>query len=259
MKQDVAHGKARNDMSLKESENEQMDYSKFLQETALLDFRSPIIKSLISKRGWRSLEEERKAIAIYNFVRDEILFGYNVSDHRKASRILKDGYGQCNTKGVLLMALFRAVGIPSRIHGFMIDKALQRGAMTGIVYRSAPKEIFHSYVEVFICDKWYRLEGFILDRDYLSALQKKFIPNEDGSFMGYGVATDNFLNPPIDFHCCDTFIQKEGIVRDFGVFDSPDSLLEEHGQKMSPFKDFMFRLIGRRLMNKNVKKIRKFL
>ena len=140
-------------MSLKENENGRMDYFKFLQETVLLDFRSPIIESLISKRGWRSLKEEEKAIAIYNFVRDEILFGYNVSDHRKASRILKDGYGQCNTKGILLMALFRAAGIPSRIHGFMIDKALQKGAMTGIVYKSAPKEIFHSYVEAFICDK----------------------------------------------------------------------------------------------------------
>ncbi len=39
---------------------------------------------------------------------------------------MKDGYGQCNTKGTLFMALFRSVDIPCRFHGFTIDKKLQK-------------------------------------------------------------------------------------------------------------------------------------
>ena len=233
------------------------NFSDYLKETKMLDYSSKSLRLLIENRGWKFLKEEERVKAIYNFVKDEILFGYNVDDCVKASRVLKDGYGQCNTKGTLFMALLRACGIPCRIHGFMIDKILQKGAMTGIVYKSAPKEIFHSYVEVCVCGKWYNLEGFILDKKYLSALQKMFKPNNDGFFIGYGVATKNFSNPSVEFNCCDTYIQKEGIVRDFGVYDDPDSLLREHGQTMNLLKRCVYRLIGRHLMNNNVNKIRK--
>lgn len=236
---------------------EKIDYSRFSRETKILDYSSGQIQLLVESRGWKNLPETERAKAVYNFVKDEILFGYNIDDNIKASRVLKDGYGQCNTKGTLLMALLRACGIPCRIHGFMIDKILQKGAMTGLVYKSAPKEIFHSYVEAYVCGAWYNLEGFILDKKYLSALQKTFKPNNDGSFIGYGVATKNFLNPPVEFNCCDTYIQKEGIVRDFGVYDDPDSLLREHGQTMNLLKRCVYRLIGRHLMNNNVNKIRK--
>ena len=91
-----------------------------------------------------------------------------------ASKVLSDGYGQCNTKGTLFMALLRACDIPCRIHGFTIYKKLQRGAMTGIVYHSAPKNILHSWVEVYLENRWYELEGFILDKAYLKQLQNRF-------------------------------------------------------------------------------------
>lgn len=59
-----------------------------------------------------------------------------------------DGYGQCNTKGTLFIALLCAVGVPCRIRGFTIDKKLQKGAMTGFVYKSAQASILHSWLEV---------------------------------------------------------------------------------------------------------------
>ena len=229
-----------------------------LKETKMLDFSAKPIQSLIDRRGWRTLPEETRVKSIYNFVKDEILFGYNASDNVKASRVLADGYGQCNTKGTLFMALLRACGIPCRIHGFTIDKVLQKGAMTGFVYKSAPKEIFHSYVEAYVCGEWYNLEGFILDEKYLSSLRRLFKPEKDGSFIGYGVATKDFKNPPVEFNCCNTYIQKEGIIRDFGVYPDPDSLLSEHWQETSAIKKLAYRFFGRRLMNRNVKKIRSY-
>ncbi len=53
--------------------------------------------------GWKELSDFEKIRDIYNFVRDEILFGYNVDD-----------------------------GIPCRVHGFTIKKELQEGAMMGL-------------------------------------------------------------------------------------------------------------------------------
>lgn len=229
---------------------------KYIEETKMLDFSHKSIQRLIVSRDWLNLNEFDKIKTIYNFVRDEIKFGYNVSDKIPASKVLKDGYGQCNTKGTLFMALLRGVGIPCRVHGFTIDKELQKGAMTGIVYRNAPKNVFHSWVEVCYQDKWYNLEAFILDKDYLTKLQNKFA-DCTGSFCGYGVAVTDFQNPTIEWNANDTYIQSEGINQDFGVYDSPDELLKEHGQEMSKCKELMYRLIGRRLMNRNVKQIRK--
>lgn len=226
-----------------------------LQESKMLDFSSPVIRSLIINRGWNKLDEFNKIKEIYNFVRDEIKFGYNVDDSVSASKVLKDSYGQCNTKGTLFMALLRSVGIPCRVHGFTIDKKLQKGAMTGFVYKNAPKDIFHSWVEVLYQGNWYELEAFILDSNYLTKLQK-LNPDCKGSFCGYGVAVSDFINPVIDWNVNNTYIQSEGITQDFGVYNSPDELLAVHHQEMSAFKHFLYRHIGRHLMNINVAKIR---
>lgn len=228
---------------------------RYLRETEMLNYSDRNIQRLILERKWMALEEFERLKAIYNFVRDEILFGYNVDDSISASKVLKDGYGQCNTKGTLFMALLRACGIPCRVHGFTIDKALQKGAMTGIVYKSAPQNVFHSWVEVYFEDKWYELEAFILDKQYLEKLQK-IKSNCKGAFCGYGVAVSDFENPVIEFNRNNTYIQSEGINQDFGVYASPDDLLKEHHQEMSAIKVFAYKSLGRHLMNRNVKKIR---
>lgn len=228
---------------------------KYLEETSMLDYSDSAIQQLIKTRKWNESDTFECVKEIYNYVRDEILFGYNIDDSIPASRVLSDGYGQCNTKGTLFMALLRACGVPCRVHGFTIDKKLQKGAMTGIVYKNAPQNVFHSWVEVFLEDKWYELEAFILDRSYLEKLQRE---NSDctGAFCGYGVAVKDFRNPVIDFDRNNTYIQSEGINQDFGIYDSPDELLKEHHQEMSPIKAFAYRNFGRHLMNRNVRKIR---
>lgn len=235
-----------------------MDFKtqEYLKETKMLDYSSANIREIVGVCGWASMPEVEQVKAIYGFVKDAIAFGYNSRDELKASRVLRDGFGQCNTKATLLMALLRACGVPCRIHGYTIDKRLQKGAMTRFVYRSAPDEIFHSVVEAFVGGHWYALEGVILDAKYLAAVQRKFHPEPDGSFIGYGVATKQFLRPPVEFYECDTFIQSEGIVRDFGTFDDPDALYKRHGQKMNFLKSLAYRLVGRRLMNRNVKALR---
>lgn len=221
----------------------------------MLDYSNENIQQLIQYRKWKQLDTFDCLREIYNYLRDEILFGYNVDDSIKASKVLSDGFGQCNTKGTLFMALLRACNIPCRVHGFTIDKKLQKGAMTGFVYKNAPQNIFHSWVEVYFQDKWYELEAFILDKLYLEKLQK-INSNCTGAFCGYGVAVKDFRNPVIDFNRNNTYIQSEGINQDFGVYDCPDHLLKEHHQQMPPIKAFAYRHLGRHLMNRNVNKIR---
>ena len=229
--------------------------NKLLEKTALLDYDNKSITSLIETRRWKTLNEKEKIKQIYEFVRDEIKFGYNTADAIPASAILEEGYGQCNTKGILFMSLLRSVNIPCRIHGFTIDKIIQKGTLTGLPYIIAPKEIIHTWVEINYQEKWYNLEGFILDKIYLNRLQERF-SDCVSNFCGYAVAVKDFKNPPVEWNENDTYIQSEGIVQDFGVFDTPDELFSKHSQKLSPLKNFIYKNLGRHLMNRNVERIR---
>ncbi|WP_028591521.1 transglutaminase-like domain-containing protein [Paenibacillus massiliensis] len=229
--------------------------SSYLTDTVLLDYTHPTIQGLIRSRQWDCLPVKDQILAVYNYVRDEIVFGYNRSDDIPASEVLQDSYGQCNTKGVLFMALLRALGIPCRMHGFTIHKQLQKGAIKGWYYRLSPQEILHSWVEVWYEDKWLNIEGFILDLPYLTKLQQKF-QQCTGSFCGYGVATDNFQNPPIHWNENDTYVQKEGIVQDFGTYKSPDAFFSAHQQQLGPLKKKIYSRIVRHLMNRNIRQIR---
>ena len=225
------------------------------RSTPLLDFNHPSIQRLIAERHWRDFDTYQRIGAIYNFVRDEIAFGFNACDELPASQVLADGYGQCNTKVTLLMALLRGAGIPCRFHGFTIDKALQKGAITGLVYHLAPKSIIHSWAEMWFDGKWINLEGFILDRTYLSALQRKFASHK-GAFCGYGAATPDLQCPPVDWGGTSTYIQKDGINHDFGTFNTPDEFYRQHGMNLSGVMHWLFRNLVRHWMNRTVRGIR---
>ncbi len=78
---------------------------RYILETPLLDYSNISMQQLIESQGWKNLDKFERIKEIYAFVRDEILFGYNVDDNIPASKVLSDGYGQCNTKGTLFMVI----------------------------------------------------------------------------------------------------------------------------------------------------------
>ncbi len=228
---------------------------RYLGATTLLDIDDPRVRAVGERRGWPQLPEADRIGAVYGFVRDAIPFGYNASDDLPASAVLADGYGQCNTKTTLLMALLRANGIGCRFHGATIDKQLQQGVMVGPFYWFAPRDIIHSWAEVFTADRWVGLEGVILDEAYLAGLRNR-TGQHQGPFLGYGVGTEDLADPPIDWNGTDTAIQATGVNRDFGVFDDPDAFYREHGVNASGVKGFLYRTIMRTAMNARVKAIR---
>lgn len=226
-----------------------------LQETTLLDFSSASIQKILTSRDWLNLSAYERIGVAYDFVRDEIEFGYNRSDDIKASSVLADGYGQCNTKGTLLMALLRGLGIACRLHGFTIHKDLQRGVVPELAYALAPSSILHSWIEIWHEGRWINFEGFILDRPFLLALQNRF--SSDGeSLCGYGAGTDCLSAPQVDWIGEDTYIQRTGINADLGIFDAPDDFYARHQQKFGWLRELIYRHIVRHWMNARVKRIR---
>ncbi len=221
----------------------------------ILDTDHPKVREVFERIVSPCKTKKEKAIACYNYVRDHINFGYNSSDDIKASEVLRDGYGQCNTKATVLMAFMKMLNIPTRIHGFKINKKLQKGVFSGVIYFLAPERILHSWIEVNIEGQWHNLEGFILDDEYLKSLRTYF--SKETSLCGFGVATSDWEAPQVDWrgnNC--TYIQKEGIVEDLGIYESPDEFYSEHGTNLRGFKRYLYRFLVRHIANYRVSKIR---
>ncbi|MGB1216101.1 MAG: transglutaminase-like domain-containing protein [Pikeienuella sp.] len=226
---------------------------QYLSPTHLLDFEAEPIQRLIADRDWMMLSQTDRVGAAYEFVRNEILFGYNSDDVLPASYVLADGYGQCNTKGTLLMALLRALEVPCRFHGFTIDKRLQRGVVPELVYPIAPANIIHSWVEIHHKERWLNLEGYILDAPLLAALQKAFPDRQ--SLCAYGAGTNCLQSPDVEWCGVSTYIQKTGINHDYGIFDNPDAFYASHRQ-LTGVKGLLYRFVIRHWMNHRVRKMR---
>ncbi|BBN82917.1 transglutaminase [Pseudoalteromonas sp. A25] len=226
----------------------------YLSHTPLLNFEHPDIQALITSRCWHEMDKPTALKAIYDFVKDDIFFGYSAQDTLKASEVLQDGYGQCNTKGTLLMALLRAVGIPCQLQGFTINNNLKSGVMPSWILKLAPKEIVHSWVEVFIEGQWLELEGYIIDKRYLSAIQQRF-KNHQGPFIGYGIATPCLQSPKNEFNGTDTYIQKESIIKSLGHFSEPELFYRQYSN-LTGIKKWLYQVAFRHIINLNIKRLR---
>lgn len=228
---------------------------QYLEKTQMLNFDVESIQTLIKNRKWIELNEYNKIGAIYDFVRNEIMFGYNSSDLLTAEEVLKDGYGQCNTKATLLMALLRSVGIPCRLHGSEVSKYFQRGATSWLISVLAPERIVHTWVEVLYMGNWIALEGVITDECYVQAVKDKY-KNISGHFAKYAVAVPNLERLNLNWCGKDTYVQNDAVVRDYGVYDTPDIFFESHPQTWSKLKNFAYVHYGRKIMTRNVSKMR---
>ena len=80
---------------------------KYLKETMMLDYSNEKIQQLIKERKWNELDEFECIRDIYNFVRDEILFGYNIDDSLPARNIARSQ--QCHKQRSFCVALTKTV------------------------------------------------------------------------------------------------------------------------------------------------------
>ncbi len=228
---------------------------RYLEPTPMLNYDANNIRCLIKERKWDELAPYPCVKEIYDFVQNQIPFGYNRSDLLTAEEVLQDGYGQCNTKATLLMALLRAVSIPCRLHGTQVGKDFQKGITTATIHALAPKTIVHTWVEAFVEEKWITLEGVITDLKYVDAV-KRICHDATGPFFRYAIATKDIRTLSVQWDGRDRYVQKEAVVIDYGVFDNPDSFFRRHRQKWNWFIGFCYVNIGRKIMTRNVNRIR---
>lgn len=85
---------------------------RFLGATPFCDFLEPRVMKTVSKLVRRGDKDRTKAVKIFNWVRDRIVYepGYR---NEKASDVLSRGRGSCSSKANLLVAMLRAVDVPA--------------------------------------------------------------------------------------------------------------------------------------------------
>jgi len=130
---------------------------EYLLPTYYIDAESKLIVNLANELVTKQEEAVEKAKAIFYWTRDKILYDpYSFSTAKidyKASRVVKKGRGWCVQKAVVLAALSRAVGIPSRLHfadirNYQITQKLKEEMGTDLF-------IFHGYTELYL-NRWVK-------------------------------------------------------------------------------------------------------
>jgi hypothetical protein len=132
----------------------------------------------------------QQAIALHDFVREQIKFGFNkYFDATPPEYLLAYGYGHCNSKSRLMTTLLRAIGLPAYQHFVVIPKEILRGAIPPSRYWMIPAQVSHSFVEVQLEQRWLELDSYVIDTPYLQGAQMRLL--REGSSLGYGVRTDS--------------------------------------------------------------------
>jgi transglutaminase-like putative cysteine protease len=130
----------------------------YLHPTRFIDSDDPKVIEYAKAKTSAAADDKQKAVALYYAVRDDILYDpYNlVLDPAiiSASQTLARGKGYCIEKSLLLAAVGRALGIPSRLGFSIVQNHLSTKKFVEML--RTDKFVFHGYNEFWIEGKWVK-------------------------------------------------------------------------------------------------------
>lgn len=155
------------------------DGASFLEETTYLNFSHPALQAAVKRL--RGETDRDTAVNIHNFVRDTVRFGWRSKFYAMtAAQVMDAGVGYCNTKSTLFVALLRGAGIPARQRFVSINADI----LEPFVKLPQPY-VDHSYSEVWLDDRWLRVDSYIPDPELFARAQARLAAEQ--RVMGYGV------------------------------------------------------------------------
>lgn len=203
----------------------------------------------LTKQLTENLSTEReKAVVLHDYVRDNIMFGFNRYFDLSTPTITLDlKVGHCNPQSELLVALFREANIEAHNHIVVLPKNLLKGAVSPNRYWLIPNQLSHGYTEVKVDKTWYKIDSYILDRPLFKAIQAKLF--KENLNIGYGsyINSENNWDGASDAFCqfdIDQMIEDHGRVDNFDTYCRSD--LYRHkvfGVKLNT----LFRIIGKKM------------
>lgn len=134
------------------------DFSSYCRPTYFIDSDSPDIQAYASGICDGIGPDIDKAIALYYRVRDDVRYDpYSMEDNPeavRASTVLNKKAGFCVAKAVLLAAVARAQGIPSRLGFADVRNHLVTDRLKAMM--DEPLFVYHGYVELFLEGAWVK-------------------------------------------------------------------------------------------------------
>jgi hypothetical protein len=186
-------------------------------------------------------------------VRDEIPYTFT-RNLQKASDVLKEGKGQCNTKTTLTIALLRALKIPARYHCGSISKELFKNTIPKWAYPFTPKFIpGHCWTEVYINEKWTGIEN-VMDLELYEGIQYKMLQDNQKESIGCGLSNDQFQKE-WDGET-EVLMQDGALVEDAGTFSNADQYLKKSEFFLNPIKYWLKDKIVKKAMNNKFNDLR---
>lgn len=156
------------------------EFALYLTPTFFIDFDSAGIRDYAHDACQGVHTDRERAIRLFYAVRDDIkydLFGYEINPlYMKASNILKKGTGYCVSKGLVLCAAARAVGIPARMGFADVINHLNPGKIDELLQTNV--FAFHGFAELYIDGRWVKATPSF-DRE-LCEKSGYYVPEFDG-------------------------------------------------------------------------------
>lgn len=130
--------------------------------------------------------EQERSVAIHDFVRDEIAFGFTAGfENVTPEQTLALRRGHCNAQADLFCALLRAAGIPARLRFVGLDKRVLFGAVPLPVYYCLPATLFHAVSQVCVGGRHLHTDSYLLPPAMLLR-QKQCLANS-GRAVGFSL------------------------------------------------------------------------
>ncbi len=221
------------------------DKEEYLKPTDMIDSdNETIIQYAQANCGPNKQDHLKMAIHLYNAVRDDIRYNpyspFWLPEHFRASVILKKKNGLCIGKAVLLCAVGRACGIPSRLGYADVINHLTTQQLINTLGSS--NFVYHSFTEFYLEGKWVKstpaFDKAACKRHFVEPLE--FNGLEDSLYHMYNKKKQLFMEY-IEFHGSRSDVPLDEIVnaftKEYGK-DRIDEWIEEWNQFENKLRDF---------------------
>lgn len=222
----------------------------------IFDQDSPEIQDLIKEKKWRRFGENNRIAHIYDYVRNDINFGFPKKALLSASQVIAEGRANALNKSILLKTLLDACNILCRFHAFTVTKEMYSGILPSMKFKTLPNHLISAWVEVFFDGQWIVIDGVQLDKGYFDNITKKFHEAQK-EFVGYGCAIYLENGPTTEWDGkTHSYNQRAAITRDHGVIEEFEWFFEEFAKDIRQLKKMSGKKCNQNIQNIRAKNIK---
>ncbi len=225
-----------------------------MRGTEQLDITASSVRILAQKLTQLMRNPRAKAVVIHDHVK-LMPFGC-IADfmYTKASDVIRLGYGDCHTKGILFVALLRAASVPARLRFVTLPTRFLDGLID-----TGSQTMTHAIAEVFLDTRWYQTDTYVVD-PALNREARELLRSQNRQ-LGYGVHAmgDQDWNGLDDARAqCSAADPASMPVVDWGVAHDPSHFYNDdsHTALRHSFGTRVKWMLGAHIVNRKVSRLR---